>query len=165
MILIKTNTLPAVLQGDTMYLVKSTAVGKLNLYVTNAEATEVRAVLVDSFIDSTNGTAVNLFLDGGYREKTVIISGTAPSLTPSAGTMQKWSLTANSTPTIGSFLEGQSLMLMIDDGTARTINWGSAGITWKTNSGAAPTLLTTGLTPIVLWKLDNILYGARVGDA
>jgi hypothetical protein len=36
---------------------------------------------------------------------------------------------------------------------------------WKTNSGSAPTLNTTGYTVIQLWKVGDQVYGARVGDA
>jgi hypothetical protein len=38
-------------------------------------------------------------------------------------------------------------------------------VTWKTNAGAAPSLLTTGLTVLTLWKVGDVIYGARVGDA
>jgi hypothetical protein len=52
---------------------------------------------------------------------------------------------------------------MIDDGTAYTITWPS--VTWKTNSGTAPPLNTTGFTAVLLWKVSTTLYGARVGNA
>jgi hypothetical protein len=54
---------------------------------------------------------------------------------------------------------------MIDDGSARTITWTSLAVSWKTNTGSAPTLNTTGLTAIALWKVGSTIYGARVGDA
>jgi hypothetical protein len=57
------------------------------------------------------------------------------------------------------------MTLMIDDGTAFTVTWSSLSVTWKTNSGVAPVLNTTGFTAIVLWKVGAIIYGARVGDA
>lgn len=31
------------------------------------------------------------------------------------------------------------MTLMVDDGSARTINWASMSITWKTGGGTAPT--------------------------
>jgi hypothetical protein len=99
-----------------------------------------------------------------YTETIFAVTGTTPALSPTNGTIQTWTLTANSTPTAGTWDNGQSLTLMIDDGTARTITWTSLAVTWKTNGGTAPTLQTTGFTAIQLWKVGNVIYGARVGD-
>lgn len=114
----------------------------------------------------------NTFLDGagargpnfakGYVETVFTLTGTTPALDPANGGIQTWSLTANSTPT-DAIQNGESLTLLIDDGTARTVTWPS--VVWKTNGGVAPTLQTTGVTAIVLWKAAGVLYGARVGDA
>lgn len=104
--------------------------------------------------DSTFGAAIV--------ETVYAISGTTPALDPSNGTIQTWTLTANSTVT-SSLNAGESMTLMIDDGTAYTVTWPS--MTWKTNGGSAPTLNTSGYTVIVLWRVASVLYGARVGDA
>ena len=103
-------------------------------------------------------------INAGYTEQvTSLGSNTLGDLTlVSRGSIQTITLSANSSPT-DSLLDGQSLTLMIDDGTARTITWPS--VVWKTNGGAAPTLNTTGYTAIQLWKVASVLYGARVGDA
>jgi hypothetical protein len=90
------------------------------------------------------------------------LSGTTPALNPNNGTIQTWTLSANSTPT-DSFVAGEAMTLMVDDGTARTITWPS--VTWKTDGGVAPTLNTSGFTVVTLWKVSTTLYGARVGDA
>ena len=95
-------------------------------------------------------------------ETVFALSGTTPALDPSNGTIQTWTLTGNSTPT-NSLAAGESMKLMVDDGTAYTITWPS--VTWKTGGGSAPTLNTTGYTVIVLWRVGAVLYGARVGDA
>ena len=95
-------------------------------------------------------------------ETVYALSGTTPALNPTNGMIQTWTLSASSTPT-DSLNAGESLTLMIDDGTAYTITWPS--VTWKTDSGSAPTLNTTGYTAIVLWKVGATLYGARVGNA
>jgi hypothetical protein len=95
-------------------------------------------------------------------ETVYALSGTTPALNPTNGMIQTWTLSASSTPT-DSLNAGESLTLMIDDGTAYTITWPS--VTWKTNNGTAPTLNTTGFTAIILWKVSSTLYGARVGDA
>ena len=111
----------------------------------------------------TNKTLVGAVLNDGYTEEVFAVTGTTPALSPTNGSIQTWTLSANSTPTAGTWASGQSLTLMVDDGTAYAITWFS--ITWKTNSGVAPTLNTSGYTAIQLWKVDSVIYGARVGDA
>ena len=113
----------------------------------------------------TNKTLSGAVLNDGYTEEVFAISGTTPALSPTNGSIQTWALTGNSTPTAGTWADGQSLTLMVDDGTAYTITWTSVAVTWKTNNGAAPSLLTSGLTPITLWKVGGVIYGARVGNA
>jgi hypothetical protein len=103
-------------------------------------------------------------LGGALIETVYAISGTTPALDPSNGTIQTWTLTGASTPT-SSLNAGESITLMIDDGTAYTITWTSVAVTWKTDAGVAPTLNTTGYTVIVLWKVGSVVYGARVGNA
>lgn len=95
-------------------------------------------------------------------ETVFALSGTTPALNPNNGTIQTWTLSANSSPT-DSFVAGEAITLLIDDGSAFTITWPS--VTWKTGGGVAPTLNTSGFTVIVLWKVGTTLYGARVGDA
>lgn len=111
------------------------------------------------------GTASGLTLNDGYTEEVFAVSGTTPALSPANGSIQTWALTANSTPTAGTWAAGQSITLMVDDGTAGTITWTSLAVTWKTGGGTAPTLATTGYTVITLWKVGTTIYGARVGDA
>lgn len=112
----------------------------------------------------SNKTVSDVIIDGSYTEEVFAVTGTTPALSPSNGTIQTWSLTGASTPTSGTWNNGQSITLMIDDGTANSINWTSLAVTWKTNGGTAPTLQTTGFTVLVLWKVGNVIYGARVGD-
>jgi hypothetical protein len=57
------------------------------------------------------------------------------------------------------------MTLMVDDGSAYTINWASMSITWKTGGGTAPTLLTAGYTVIELAKVGSTIYGWLAGDA
>mgnify|MGYP003641054157 CR=1 FL=1 len=100
-----------------------------------------------------------------YTETVFAVSGTTPALSPDNGTIQTWTLSGVSTPTAGTWAAGQSLTLMVDDGTAYTITWSSLPVVWKTGAGAAPTLNTSGATAIQLWKVGSTIYGARVGDA
>jgi hypothetical protein len=113
----------------------------------------------------TGGTASGLTLNDGYTEEIFAVSGTTPALSPTNGSIQTWTLTGNSTPTAGTWADGQSMTLQIDDGTAFTVTWTSLAVTWKTDSGSAPTLNTTGVTVIVLWEVGSVIYGARVGNA
>jgi hypothetical protein len=113
----------------------------------------------------TNKTLDAVLLNDGYTEEVFAVTGTTPALSPTNGSIQTWTLSGNSTPTAGTWASGQSLTLMVDDDTAYTIDWSSVAVTWKTNGGTAPTLNTTGFTAIQLWKVDTVIYGARVGDA
>lgn len=95
-----------------------------------------------------------------------ITDGAAFEVDPSNGSIQLITLGANRTPKATNFVAGESVTLMVDDGTAYTITWtdttwGTGGVTWV--GGSAPTLATTGYTVIQLWKVSTKVYGARVG--
>jgi hypothetical protein len=92
-----------------------------------------------------------------------ITDGASVDINPANGGIQTWTLGANRTPTASSFAEGQSVTLMIDDGTAYAITWSSVSPTWI--GGSAPTLATSGFTVIELWKRSSTIYGALVGTA
>jgi hypothetical protein len=111
----------------------------------------------------TNKTLNAVVLNDGYTEEVFAVTGTTPALSPINGSIQTWTLSGNSTPTAGTWASGQSLTLMVDDGSAYAITWPS--VTWKTDGGDPPTLNTTGYTVVQLWKVDTVIYGARVGDA
>jgi hypothetical protein len=112
----------------------------------------------------TNGNTTipgNLTLNRALVETTHAISGTAPNLDPTNGSIQTWTLTGASSP-LDAMQSGQTLTLMVT-GNGFLITWPS--ISWKSQIGAAPTLNSSGVTAIMLWKVDSVLYGARVGDA
>ena len=100
-----------------------------------------------------------------YTESVFSVTGTTPSLSPSDGSIQTWTLSGNSTPTAGTWDAGQSITLMIDDGSAYAVTWTTLAVNWKTDGGDPPSLNTAGFTVIVLWKVGSTIYGARVGDA
>ena len=108
----------------------------------------------------TNKTIETPSITKGYTEGVYNLTGTA--ISPLNGSIQYKTLSANTTFT-ESLSSGQSVTLMIDDGTAYTVTWPTT--TWKTDNGSAPTLNTTGYTVVVLWKVSSTLYGARVGNA
>jgi hypothetical protein len=109
----------------------------------------------------TAPTLSGVILNDGYTEEVFAVTGTTPALSPTNGSIQTWSLTANSTPTQGTWVAGQSITLMINDGTARTVTWTSIPVVWV--GGVAPTLATTGFTVIVLWEVGTTIYGALTG--
>ena len=115
------------------------------------EASKVVTADANGDVSFANGIAENVFA----------LSGTTPALDPTNGTIQTWTLSGDSTPT-DSLSEGESITLMINDGTSYTITWPT--ITWVNNLGVAPTLATSGYTTIIIWKVSTTLYGALVGD-
>ena len=119
----------------------------------------------------TNKTLTDPAIIGTTLEDIFTITDTAAfEVDPGNGSIQLITLGASRTPKCTNMVAGESVTLMVDDGTAYTITWtdatwGTGGVVWKTNAGAAPTLNTSGYTVIVLWKVSTQVYGARVGDA
>ena len=125
-----------------------------------------RAVFTSDTQTLTNKTIERAILNDGYTEEVFAITdGTTVNLDPNNGSIQTWTLGANRTPGQANWAAGQSITLMVDDGSAFTITWSTLSVTWLTDGGVAPTLKTTGFTVIVLWKVGTTIYGARVGDA
>jgi hypothetical protein len=115
---------------------------------------------------SATGTSLNVAgsieLNGAIREKILSPTSTSVSLDPGNGSIHTQTLSGNTTYTFsGDWNAGESLTLMIDDGSAYTVTWPT--MTWVNNGGAAPTLATTGYTTVVIWKISTVFYGAVVG--
>ncbi len=96
-----------------------------------------------------------------------ITDGAAFEVDPGNGSIQLITLGASRTPKATNFAAGESLTLMVNDGTAYTLTWtdatwGSGGVIWV--GGTAPTLATTGYTVIEFWKVSTQVYGALVGS-
>ncbi len=85
-----------------------------------------------------------------------ISDGASVTIDPADGEVQFWTLGANRTPTLTSISAGKGVLLMIDDGSAYTLTL--SGGTWLNNDGSAPTLKTSGWTPILIFKLGGNLY-------
>ena len=95
-----------------------------------------------------------------------ITDGAAFEIDPSNGTIQTIILGASRTPKGTNFAAGESVTLMVNDGSAYTLTWtdttfGTSGVSWI--GGTEPTLLTTGYTVIVLWKVSSQVYGMWKG--
>ena len=95
----------------------------------------------------------------GYTETVYAITdGASVVINPANGTIQTWTLGANRSPSI-TMASGQSLTLMVADGTAYSVTW--PAVTWV--GGVAPALPTTGYGVIVLWKVGTTVYGTYAG--
>lgn len=96
-----------------------------------------------------------------------ITDGAAFEVDPGNGSVQLITLGASRTPKATNFAAGESVTLMVDDGTAYTLTWtdstwGTGGVTWV--GGTAPTLATSGYTVLQFWKVGTKVYGANVGS-
>jgi hypothetical protein len=103
----------------------------------------------------------NLTLDA-YTEKvaTLATSGSI-ALNPSTGTTLSCAAAGTVTFT-DSLSSGQSISLLLTNGSSYTINW--PAITWVTAAGnTAPTLSANNT--LVFWKISSTLYGALVGKS
>jgi hypothetical protein len=116
----------------------------------------------------TAGSFPGPVIDGTILEDVFTITdGAAFEVDPGNGSIQLITLGANRTPKATNFAAGESITLMVDDGTARTLTWtdatwGTGGVKWT--GGSAPTLATTGYTVIQFWKVGTQVYGALVGE-
>lgn len=158
------NTYISLPEEDTIKIV-SNAKEKI---ITNDAQVTVKGLTV--FQSTTNEDILKIEdagavkLEKSLKQKVYTIpSSSNPAISAKNGTIQILTLISNTTPS-DSLEEGESVTLMIDDGTAFTINWTSMNVRWKTNSGTAPFLNTSQYTVIVLWKVGTIVYGARIGD-
>jgi len=142
-----------------------------NKTISYADNTLTGVVGVNATQTLTNKTLTDPAITGTILEDVYTITdGSAFEIDPGNGSVQLITLGASRTPKATNMVAGESVILMVDDGSAYTITWtdttfGTSGVVWKTNAAAAPTLNTTGYTAIVLWKVGSQVYGARVGDA
>jgi hypothetical protein len=116
----------------------------------------------------TTGTFVDPAITGTILEDVFTITdGAAFEVDPGNGSIQLITLGASRTPKATNFAAGESITLMVNDGTAYTLTWtdatwGSGGVIWT--GGTAPTLATSGYTVLQFWKVSTQVYGAYVGD-
>ena len=154
-----TSTNAAYIYGNTLNLgngASAAAITANGALTVTAGGTNQDVTLTPSGTGKVNAPAI---------KETVfaITDGASVDINPANGGIQTWTLGANRTPTASSFAEGQSVTLMVDDGTAYAITWSSVSPTWI--GGSAPTLATSGYTVIELWKRSSTIYGALVGTA
>ena len=99
---------------------------------------------------------------------TIASASETQDIDPANGTMQRVTLTqAGHTLTFTNMTSGESVLLMMVDGTGGTVTtW--TGVTWV--GGSAPTLATSGYSLIEVWKVANAadtetVYACYLGDA
>jgi hypothetical protein len=115
----------------------------------------------------TNKTLTDPAIIGTILEDVFTITdGAAFEVDPGNGSIQLITLGASRTPKATIFAAGESITLMVNDGTAYTLTWtdatwGASGVIWT--GGSAPTLATTGFSVIQFWKVSTQVYGALVG--
>ena len=111
----------------------------------------------------TNAPVVTtLDMAGAIQElavNTTSVTGST-ALDPANGTIQRLTFSGAVTFT-DSLVDGESITLHIDDGTAYAATWPT--MEWV--GGSAPTLDTTNEHIIVIWKVNSTLYGMASGVA
>jgi hypothetical protein len=111
----------------------------------------------------TGKTLTDPIITGAILEDIFTITdGAGFEIDPGNGTLQRVVLGASRTPAATNFANGESVTLMVDDGSAFTITWTTVGVVWV--GGVAPTLATSGFSIIELWKEGNVIRGVSVGS-
>lgn len=117
-------------------------------------------------ITSINFT--NPIITGTIEEDIFTITDAAAfEIDPDNGSIQLITLTASRTPKATNFGNGDSVTLMVLDGTTYTLTWsdttfGASGVKWI--GGTQPALDITNYTVIEFWKISGQVYGALVGS-
>ena len=145
-----TLTLPGA-TGSNKALIETNGSGVLS-FVNSATLTELDVTTLD--------------IDGAIQEKTLnstTITGNT-ALNAGSGTVQRWVLSGAVNIT-DSLNEGESVTLVIGDGSGNLITWDYSGLNIEWVGGSAPTLDTTNETIVVIWKLNSTLYGVSPGVA
>jgi hypothetical protein len=155
-----TGTLPVANGGTGATTLAGVVIGN------GTSAFTVKTNPFGAFVGTSDTQALtNKTFDNYTEVVSSITDGATVNINPNDGPIQTWTLGANRTPGQTSWAAGQSITLMVDDGSAFAITWTTLAVVWETDGGSAPTLATTGYTVIVLWKVGLTIYGARVGNA
>jgi hypothetical protein len=151
-------------QAITVDPITESDISDLGTYLT-AEADTLDAV-TGRGATTTNGVTVgSIDINGEIIEKVYTNASVTSSFTLEAanGTIQNLTLTGNVTTVTDSLADGEAITLVVDDGSGKTITWGTSVDKWV--GGSQPTLDTTNKNIIVLWKVGSDLYGMTSGVA
>lgn len=123
------------------------------------DGTSQTETLTDGRFSSISSDFFNtVTFHNAINENVYAITDGNAAIDPDNGTIQTWTLGDNRTAS-DSVTAGQSVLLMITAGS-NSLTWPT--ITWA--GGSAPTLSTSTVTAIEIWKVGSTLYGANVGD-
>ena len=166
-----TDDLPAIFDGTTGKLIKQKTYAAFKTLL-SLVAGDVGLGNVDNTSNATeraasatlsSKTLVDPVITGTINEDAYTISdGAGFAIDPGNGSIQKITLGANRTPTASGWTEGDTVTLLIADGTAYTITWSTIGVVWK--DATAPTLATTGYTEVSITYQGSVYRGVTVGD-
>ena len=130
-----------------------------------SDSNNLKTVTAQSIANLASVSFTDPVITGTILEDVYTISdGAAFEIDPGNGSIQIVVLGANRTPLATNFAAGESVTMMIDDGTARTITWTSVLAAGNWVGGTAPTLATSGYTVVELWKVASTIYGSYVGN-
>ena len=154
-----TSTLGKVRPDGTSVLINN---GVISVGVTVTGTTSLAGILQpdnNSILVTSGVISVNT-ADTTY----TITDSSSVNINPADGKYQLWTLGVSSrTPSATNFYNGQSVTLMITNPNGTTITWTNIGVIWTFSS--IPTLFSTGINIITLFKVNNVVYGANVGNA
>ena len=136
-------------------------VGLISLATQGVKRMSITATGAAVFYGNVTATG-NVSFGGAIGETVVALSGTTPAITAENGTILTHTLTGATTYT-DSLTGGHSVSLHITAG-ANTVTWPTIA-EWFGTGGAstAPTLSSSGVTVVVLWKVGSSLYGLLSG--
>lgn len=153
------------LTNKTINLASNTITGTIAQF--NAALSDGDFASIAGAENLTNKTLTDPAIVGTILEDVFTITdGAAFEIDPGNGSIQIVTLGASRTPKATNMANGESVTLAVDDGAAYTLTWtdtsfGPSGVKWL--GGSAPTLATTGLTWITLWKVGGQVYGSYPG--
>ena len=137
---------------------------------TAAPGTNTKQIANTEFVQTATGSILtDPAITGCIKEDIFTITdGAAFEIDPGNGSVQLITLGGSRTPKATNFAAGESVTLMVLDGSAYTITWtdttfGTSGVVWV--GGTAPTLDTTKYTIVQLWKVGTQVYGMSPGAA
>lgn len=123
----------------------------------------------DLYFNSTDNNLYVYTSGGAWKDvidDVVYQTTNTTTLNPSNGTIQEftWNTGSSATIGLGGFAVGDSVLMLIDISAVPTFTLSWSSITWINNNAVAPTLNTTGITAVVIMRVNAGYYGFVAGD-